>query len=318
MPFDRAEARAALLRRNPRCFFCRLPLTADTATLDHLIPRNLGGRNHKDNIQLACRSCNERKAHIPIEYLVFPRAVGGLLLRVWEVPFLESFAMSGKIVGFNYNALDGKARETARANAKEINALQRRTAEAAIETGRRLHEVHAAIGPTNFTAWLRAEFQWSQSISSKFMRIAAKFGDLDCASKFDYGALYLLAREKTDERAVTAAIAAARAGEKISQKRAHDLCRQFDTSPPPRPTPAPRAIPAASKPDIVADVKSSVRHLCTQFAEAAGKLSAAEAAELSEELLKLALELRMKATPAAPARKPAKPKKRAKAEAASV
>lgn len=51
-------ARGALHRYYPHCHWCRRPLTLRKATLDHFLPRSLGGRDRFENIVLACMPCN--------------------------------------------------------------------------------------------------------------------------------------------------------------------------------------------------------------------------------------------------------------------
>lgn len=84
MPLKRREHRQKLLATDPYCFYCRLELTAETATLDHVVPRALGGSNKPSNLRLACRECQRTKADLPIEYLILPTAPGDRLLRIWE------------------------------------------------------------------------------------------------------------------------------------------------------------------------------------------------------------------------------------------
>ena len=45
------------------CEYCHSPerLSANRFTIDHLIPRSLGGSDKLDNLALACRRCNERR-----------------------------------------------------------------------------------------------------------------------------------------------------------------------------------------------------------------------------------------------------------------
>lgn len=50
--------RARLFKRDPRCHWCRAPLTLETATLEHIIPRARGGSDYPDNLTLACLECN--------------------------------------------------------------------------------------------------------------------------------------------------------------------------------------------------------------------------------------------------------------------
>ncbi|MDB9525700.1 HNH endonuclease signature motif containing protein [Oscillatoria sp. CS-180] len=45
------------------CEYCHSPerLSANRFTVDHVIPRSLGGSDELDNLALACRRCNERR-----------------------------------------------------------------------------------------------------------------------------------------------------------------------------------------------------------------------------------------------------------------
>lgn len=55
-----------IARRNGwRCFcgICGGKLTLDEATLDHIIPRSLGGSNHPSNLQMAHGTCNWNKGN---------------------------------------------------------------------------------------------------------------------------------------------------------------------------------------------------------------------------------------------------------------
>jgi len=53
--------RRRLLDKDPRCQYCLRPLTLDTSTLDHIVPRCAGGANETHNFALVCRKCNHRK-----------------------------------------------------------------------------------------------------------------------------------------------------------------------------------------------------------------------------------------------------------------
>ena len=48
---------------NYLCEYCHSPerSSSDMFTLDHLLPRSLGGSDKSDNLALACRRCNERR-----------------------------------------------------------------------------------------------------------------------------------------------------------------------------------------------------------------------------------------------------------------
>lgn len=57
------RAKARLLRKDPHCYWCRAPLTRETATLEHIIPLARGGSNGSDNLTIACRGCNADRGH---------------------------------------------------------------------------------------------------------------------------------------------------------------------------------------------------------------------------------------------------------------
>lgn len=49
-----------IYRDGPQCFWCEAPLPdGSERTLDHLVPRSLGGSNDAKNLVLSCRPCNE-------------------------------------------------------------------------------------------------------------------------------------------------------------------------------------------------------------------------------------------------------------------
>lgn len=61
---------AIYLRDGFRCVYCTADLRAVKAydvTLDHVISGHQAGNHHETNLVTACRSCNSRKADIPVE-----------------------------------------------------------------------------------------------------------------------------------------------------------------------------------------------------------------------------------------------------------
>lgn len=46
-----------------RCKYCGKRFQVDFLTLDHVKPVSAGGTNRPDNLVLACRPCNEKKAN---------------------------------------------------------------------------------------------------------------------------------------------------------------------------------------------------------------------------------------------------------------
>lgn len=50
-------------RANYLCEYCHSPerSSSDVFTIDHIVPRSLGGSDDPNNLALACRRCNERR-----------------------------------------------------------------------------------------------------------------------------------------------------------------------------------------------------------------------------------------------------------------
>lgn len=57
------RTRRRLMRQRPFCHWCDQALTADTATLDHIIPLYRGGLDNANNYTLACEACNHERGH---------------------------------------------------------------------------------------------------------------------------------------------------------------------------------------------------------------------------------------------------------------
>lgn len=57
---------AVLLRDTYACQYCGSTPPVSLLTLDHVLPRSLGGRSTWENVVTACRPCNARKANKPL------------------------------------------------------------------------------------------------------------------------------------------------------------------------------------------------------------------------------------------------------------
>lgn len=56
-----------------RCFYCGVAFAGSGArqrTVDHRVPTALGGSHRLGNLVFACRSCNQRKGHVPEDEFV--------------------------------------------------------------------------------------------------------------------------------------------------------------------------------------------------------------------------------------------------------
>lgn len=125
--------------------------------------------------------------------------------------------MASQLVGFNYDCLEPEVRARAAENSARIRELVRGTTAAIVEIGKRLLEIHDALGKRYYQAWLRAEFGWSQCCASRFESVARRFADATCIDHFQSSALYLLSRNSTDRRAIQEAIRRAESGEIITR-----------------------------------------------------------------------------------------------------
>ncbi len=64
----RKHARQSKMRRAQNCAYCGCVLTRDNRSVDHVIPRVLGGPDVLRNMKIVCKPCNSRKG----ERLVIP------------------------------------------------------------------------------------------------------------------------------------------------------------------------------------------------------------------------------------------------------
>ena len=78
------ETRAWLLKEHgPVCAYCGSKFAARTMTLDHVAPRRgQTAYDRRDNLVLACRSCNEKKRDLaPLAFLLGLRGRAANLMR---------------------------------------------------------------------------------------------------------------------------------------------------------------------------------------------------------------------------------------------
>jgi 5-methylcytosine-specific restriction endonuclease McrA len=58
------------------CYLCGVPLTAQSASIDHVVPFARGGTHDYDNLRWACRPCNNAKDVLSVEeYVALARRV---------------------------------------------------------------------------------------------------------------------------------------------------------------------------------------------------------------------------------------------------
>jgi HNH endonuclease len=63
VPINEATKQSVRERAKYLCEYCHSLelLSANRFTIDHIVPRSLGGSDDLDNLALACRRCNERR-----------------------------------------------------------------------------------------------------------------------------------------------------------------------------------------------------------------------------------------------------------------
>jgi hypothetical protein len=293
--------RLELLAICARCSYCGRMLTFRKSTIDHIVARVWGGKEDPDNTCLACRACNRAKSCDPIQLFVSPRVPGARrLFYASQVRFQEKGkTMSSQIVGFNYEVLDKNAGTEAREHAQQIRLSLERTSAAIVEIGRRLIAVRAALGDERYRAWLIAEFQWNTACALTYETVAQKFGELKCIDRFHPSALYSLSRTNTDERAVKEAIKHAEKGKTVTRDVAVQAIRKFLPAPPARPAIALQRPAETRRPAIAAESMpatpdklglASFRAFIRQLDVT--EIPAEDRAQLANELLELAMQLR--------------------------
>lgn len=207
-------------------------------------------------------------------------------------------------VTFNYNGIDEELRKPLKQHAKFIKGRLGRAAQDVVEIGSRLNEVRKALGKHGFSAWLQAEFQWSQSVASNFMQVASKFGTLDTVTNFQPSALYALARKKTPEKALAAALKLAKASHTVTYTTANELIAKFSIGP----------VSSSVRPNDHGTTRPDIgafRSSLPSMVKAACELPDEERQSLADELVELAMKLR-------PAESKPKPKRRRRTRTATA
>jgi Protein of unknown function (DUF3102) len=127
--------------------------------------------------------------------------------------------------GFNYAALEATAAERASTAADNIRQMVRKSLADLIDIGTELLAVKEVLGHGRFQAWLDAEFGWSERMARNFMAVAGRFSKTAIIADLpiEATAAYLLAAPSTPQSACDAAIARARAGERITTRVAKEI-----------------------------------------------------------------------------------------------
>jgi hypothetical protein len=92
---DDATKEIVRKRANYLCEYCHSPERISTTrfTVDHLIPKSIGGSDELNNLALACRCCNERRYNFVTGYDLETKAVVPLFnprQQIWSEHFMWS------------------------------------------------------------------------------------------------------------------------------------------------------------------------------------------------------------------------------------
>lgn len=133
-----------------------------------------------------------------------------------------------KGIEFSYDMLGSTTRTVVEQRTIEIKSLLRRTAQDIIDIGLKLSEVKQELGHGYFLAWLRTEFDWSESAARKFMQVSRQFKTVNFTNlNIAPSALYLLSADSTPEAAREEVLQQASSGEVITRAKAKEIVQQY-------------------------------------------------------------------------------------------
>lgn len=86
--FIRVYREDARREQKSTCAYCREPISARTATADHIHAKKNGGLDGRNNIVAACEPCNKAKGHMPVEKFkrliqTFPSGHPAQIIMAW-------------------------------------------------------------------------------------------------------------------------------------------------------------------------------------------------------------------------------------------
>lgn len=135
--------------------------------------------------------------------------------------------MTPAVTSFSYTTLEPVIARSARALAEQMRGFERRTTETAIEIGRELIALKAALGHGHFGAWLAAEFPAGERTARNFMSAAEAFGAKSaCVSDLPASTVYRLAAPATPEAFRTEIVQRLEAGEQLDRHVVDKLTRE--------------------------------------------------------------------------------------------
>jgi hypothetical protein len=150
-------------------------------------------------------------------------------------PEAKQSAAKGEVVvpkPFDYTPLATKDAQRMHAAAQRIRLLVQRTLGDVIAIGQELLSVKETLPHGQFSAWLRAEFDWTLRTAQRFMAVAQRFGsksDTMSVMRIDLTAAYMLAAPTAPQKASEAALQRAQSGERITTSIAKKILSNLRT-----------------------------------------------------------------------------------------
>lgn len=146
-----------------------------------------------------------------------------------EIYAIETFEENKEVLHFDYSFLQQEDKNFICDRARKIKQLKRRAIQDILDIGKYLIEVKDKLKHGQFENWLKVEFTWSGGTAKRFMAVAREFKSINLIDleKFPVSALYVLAAPITPKEAVKEAIARAKQGEAITEKKAKEVRNKY-------------------------------------------------------------------------------------------
>lgn len=133
---------------------------------------------------------------------------------------------------FRYSLISDPAdREQVRSHAIAIRRLASQTGQTVIEVGRQLIAIHRLLQPTLFRQWARAEFCWTLSTVSNYMRAAERFSNVRHPERWQPSAMFALVRKHVPEAVLSEAVRIADTGGPVTLASAKRLLTEAGVQP---------------------------------------------------------------------------------------
>lgn len=82
MAVSKQRRRSVIKRDGMECTYCGIEIPKGSITIDHVVPRKLGGSHKVSNLCVTCEDCNKNKGHLLLTQF----------LRAFEIPMNPKIA----------------------------------------------------------------------------------------------------------------------------------------------------------------------------------------------------------------------------------